>query len=167
MAKQTEWKFLTEDGYEHQVKLVNRNSISVDGIIQKLDKSVDGTTFEKIYEIKLNNGETVRLFRGVENALTYQNKNVETGEQYEKFIVQGWNSIFFAIYSICLFFLAGYFGAVLGIFASVFIIHVFCRSKWSMPKKIIISIVVTLAAILICCVISYFLRDIVLIIQGK
>ncbi|MBQ1641363.1 MAG: hypothetical protein II571_09140 [Lachnospiraceae bacterium] len=159
MAKENNWNFNLEDGTPVTVTMRKNKWISVNGgnetNCKELKDGVESNFFENVFNIPLENGESVKLFVSTTNkVLTYQGKDVTTGEEYLAAKVPAWSYAFIVLYVInWLFIIGGAIGAVIDLFAVAYTVQTATRSKKGTGAKvglcIAIYVVVTILSLIL------------------
>ncbi|MBR4357190.1 MAG: hypothetical protein IKQ00_04625 [Butyrivibrio sp.] len=148
MAQDREWFFNTFDCAPMKVSLVNNRFVSVNNgpqIKLKDIKAVESNFAERVFDVPLGNGEIAKLCIMNKQILTYNGRNVETGQKYSPLELPDWVFIFVALYVLNFIFILQ--GALGGAFAALgaVITSKFAGDKYkSTGKKVILSVLLLL-----------------------
>ena len=123
---------------------------------KELRDGVESNLFENVFNIPLNNGETAKLFVSTTSkVLTYQGKDVVTGEEYTVAEIPKWVYAFAVVYILSwIFILGGALGAVVDLFAMAFTVQTASRSKKSTAGKVGACVGIAVGAVVVSLVIA-------------
>jgi len=110
MAKTREWLFNTFEGAPIRVTLIKNRIVSVNGGPEtKLTtyKAPEGNFAEKVFDIPLGNGEIAKLCLSNKQILTYNGRDVETGQTYTAMVLPKWVYVFVTLYVVNFFAILG------------------------------------------------------------
>ncbi|MCR5216960.1 MAG: hypothetical protein K6C69_08460 [Lachnospiraceae bacterium] len=159
MAKK-KWLFSTQDGSEHTIRLLLSDSkVEVDGSKQKPAKDQKSNEVESVYNLTLSNGEAVTLFKNFfHNTVTYQGKDVDSGETYDVTRMSEFRVLLSALY-ITIYAILGGVGCLLASYFSIYLtFYVMYYSKFSKTMKIVINIGIFLLFAVLSVVFGVFIQ---------
>lgn len=155
MAKENNWNFNLEDGTPVTVTMRKNKWISVNGgnetNCKELRDGVESNFFENVFNIPLENGESVKLFVSTTNkVLTYQGKDVTTGEEYVAADVPKWVYAFIVLYVLSFVLIVrGWLPILVDMFAMIFTAQIATRSKKSTGAKVGLAVLINVGAIVL------------------